>query len=397
MPSGIPLKSVTDVNGGNLEPGDVLQYTIALQNQSGFTVNGIEFTDSIPAHTSYVAASVSAPTGATVVSETPTLRIQGIDVPAHATVFLSFTARLDDPLAAGVTQITNQGTVSYDSNGDGITDSTQLTDGDTTQPGNQPTIIAVTAGPNFGETTKAVALQTDADGDGVVSPGDTLRYVIVVPNTGNQDSAGVVFQDSIPTNATYIVGSVGATRGSADYNAAANRIEWTGDIAAGASVSVTFDVSVNSGIYVGTVISNQGTVFYDSNNDGVDVNGGSAEPGDVLLYSFVGQNHSGFALNRIEFVDSIPAHTTYVPGSAAPLSGATLESETPVLRVTGISVPAHGQVTGSFAVQIDNPLPAGVTQIANQGTIFYDSNNDGVDVNGGSAEPGDVLLYSFVG
>ena len=405
------IKSVTDENGGNLEPGDTLLYTIVMQNQSGFYANGIEFVDSIPVDTTYVAASLSAPSGSTIVSETPTVDITGINVPAHGQVSLSFRVRVDKPLRSGVTEISNQGTVHYDSNGDGTNDATQLTDGDTTLPENQATIIPVTAGPNFNETTKSVALQTDLNDAylGLVSPGDTLRYTVVIPNTGNQGSLTVTFLDPLPANTTYVAGSVNATSGAATYNATLNQIEWTtGSVAAGGSVTIRFDVTVNSGITTGTVISNQGTVTYagttvatDGNTSepgdqpttvttggsphGVavksvtDENGGNLVPGDTLLYTIVMQNQSGFNVAGIEFVDAIPDHTTYVAASLSAPSGSTVVNETSALDITGINVPAHSQVSLSFRVQVNNPLGAGVTQISNQGTVFYDSNGDHVN------------------
>ncbi len=423
MPEGVAIKSVTDENGGNLEPGDTLLYTVVLQNRSGYAVAGIELTDVIPADTTYIASSVTHPGGSTVVSETPVLHIEGIDVPAHGQVTVTFRVVVDDPLPAGVTQITNQGTVFYDSDGDGTNDSTQQTDGDTAQPGEQSTDIPVTAGANFDETTKGVALQTDADTNGAVTPGDTLRYTVVIPNTGDQDATGVTFSDPIPFNTTYVALSVTATAGTATYNAGLDRIDWTGDITAGTSVAITFDVTVDSGITVGTVLSNQGTVTYASGTqltdgdvtkpgrqptdvtvggmpEGVaiksvtDENGGNLEPGDSLLYTVVLQNRGGFAVEGIELTDVIPADTTYIASSVTHPGGSTVVSETPVLNITGIDVPAHGQVTVTFRVVVDNPLPAGVTQITNQGTVFYDSDGDGTNdstqqTDGDTAQPGE--------
>ncbi len=144
---------------------------------------------------------------------TCTRKVTGITVPAHSQAMITFRVRVDTPLPAGVTQIVNQGTVFYDSDGDGTNDSTQETDGEANQPGEQPTIIPVTAGANFSDTTKAVALQIDADGNGVVSPGDTLRYTVVIKNTGDQNATGVTFTDLIPADTTYVVGSVSATTG----------------------------------------------------------------------------------------------------------------------------------------------------------------------------------------
>ncbi len=412
IPYGLAIKSVSDENGGNVEPGDILLYTVDLKNQSGFDVAGLEFVDAIPANTAYVAASVTSPAGTTVVSETPTLRIQNIAVPAHGQVTVTFRVQVNAPLPSGVNQISNQGTVNYDSNGDGINDRSQQTDGDTVTPGEQPTVIPVTAGPNFTQTTKTVTLRIDADGDGAVTPDDTLRYTIVIRNTGNQNAAGIVFTDSIPANTAY-AGNLLPTSGTAVYNSSADRIEWNGSIDANQSVTITFDVTVNTGIAAGTVLSNQGKVNYDSDDDGTndkeqltdgdtslpgeqptdtktgvagivstksvkDENGSSVEPGDILLYTVSMLNKSGFAISGAEFVDAIPANTAYVAESVSTPSG-TVESESPVLRIQGISLPAHGEIAITFRVQVVNPLPAGVNQISNQGTVNYDSDGNGTN------------------
>ena len=43
---------------------------------------------------------------------------------------------------------------------------------------------------------------------------------------------------------------------------------WNGALAAGASVTITIDATIDSGVAPGTTISNQGTILYDANGDG---------------------------------------------------------------------------------------------------------------------------------
>jgi len=408
------IKSVTDENGGNLEPGDILLYTIVFNNQSGFDVSGLEFVDAMPSNASYVTDSATAPAGSTIVSEEPTLRIQDIGVPAHGDSTVTFRVRVDDPLPTGVTRISNQGTVNYDSDGDGVNDASQNTDGDTTEPGEQPTVIPVTAGPNFGEATKGWEMIEDADEDGFATPGDTLEYAVTIPNTGTRDAVGVTFTDEIPVNVAFVIGSETASSGAIVHDQDLNRIDWIGDIAAGEAVALTFEVTVNAGIPVGTTLSNQGVVGYDSDDDGVndateptdgdttepgnqptetttgkpygialknvaDLNGGKVEPGDVLQYEITLDNRSGFVVTGMEFVDGIPANTRYVAGSVEAPAGASVEDESPVLRIVDIAVGARSRETIRFQVRVDDPLPSGVTQIANQATVRYDSDGDGVN------------------
>src|SRR5689334_17996147 len=44
--------------------------------------------------------------------------------------------------------------------------------------------------------TKTDTLLVDRDSDGKADPGDTLRYTVVVSNTGSADAAGVTLNDT---------------------------------------------------------------------------------------------------------------------------------------------------------------------------------------------------------
>jgi len=90
-----------------------------------------------------------------------------------------------------VTQINNQGTVSSDQVPPIPSD-----DPKTPTPGD-PTVTPLTSAPVL-SADKAAKLQVDADGNGVPSPGDTLRYTTTIINSGNSAATGVTFND-IPT------------------------------------------------------------------------------------------------------------------------------------------------------------------------------------------------------
>ena len=55
-------KTVSDLNGGSVLPGDTLEYTVVLRNQGG-PVTGVVFTDPVPALTTYVPGSLSTTKG----------------------------------------------------------------------------------------------------------------------------------------------------------------------------------------------------------------------------------------------------------------------------------------------------------------------------------------------
>ncbi len=101
--------------------------------------------------------------------------------------------------------------------------------------------------------------------------GDTIRYTITISNMGDADQSnnpGNEFEDFIPDNTTFVPGSTAATSGIINYDSGENKITWNGGVPAESAVSLTFDVTVNESLENATLISNQGTVYWDSNEDG---------------------------------------------------------------------------------------------------------------------------------
>jgi len=101
---------------------------------------------------------------------------------------------------------------------------------------------------------------------------DTIQYTIDINNTGNVDQGnndGHEFEDKIPDNTIYVDGSAYATSGTIDYDAGENKITWDGSIASSSNVTITFNVTVNDNLACGTIISNQGKVYWDSTGDGI--------------------------------------------------------------------------------------------------------------------------------
>jgi uncharacterized repeat protein (TIGR01451 family) len=101
-------------------------------------------------------------------------------------------------------------------------------------------------------------------------PGEVICYTVWINNTGNGSSAdnpGNEFEDSIPSNTTYINGSATASSGTIKYNESNSIIIWNGDIPTNGSIKLTFCVTVDLDVPPGTSISNQGTVNYDSDGD----------------------------------------------------------------------------------------------------------------------------------
>jgi len=120
--------------------------------------------------------------------------------------------------------------------------------------------------------TDIIARKTVNDLNGhLPEPGDTLKYSISISNIGNinqNNNPGNEFEDALPENTTYVSGSLTATSGTAVYNEGENKIMWDGDIPAESSVALTFRVTIDMGLPNGIPISNQGTVYWDSDESG---------------------------------------------------------------------------------------------------------------------------------
>lgn len=120
--------------------------------------------------------------------------------------------------------------------------------------------------------TEMIARKTAKDlNGGFLECEDVIEYTTTISNIGaaNQsDNPGNEFEDVIPDNTTYVTGSLSTTSGLLEYDAGENKITWNGEIPSESSVALTFQVKVNTGLTNGVIISNQGTVFWDSNENG---------------------------------------------------------------------------------------------------------------------------------
>ncbi|KRC46981.1 hypothetical protein ASE16_16490 [Leifsonia sp. Root227] len=89
----------------------------------------------------------------------------------------------------------------------------------------------------------------------VVNPGDTVKYTISVTNAGSVANPSFsAFDDltNVVNNATFNAGSIvvsPAGTGTATYDATSKHLTWTGPVAANATVSVSYTVTVNAGAF----------------------------------------------------------------------------------------------------------------------------------------------------
>ena len=245
---------------GQAEPGDTLRYTVVITNSGTGDASAVTFTDTPDPNTALVTGSVTTSAGTVTSGNTagdPSASVSIGTVAPTATVTITFDVVIANPLAPGVTTITNQGTIA------GGNFPPQPTDDPSQGGAADPTVTPVVAAPAV-TATKSDALVVDADGDGLAEPGDTLLYTVVLANNGNTAATAVTFADTPGANTTLVSGSVTTTAGTVTTgNTAGNTTVQVaaGTLAVSGSATIIFRVTINATPPPGTTsVANQGTV-----------------------------------------------------------------------------------------------------------------------------------------
>lgn len=302
--------------------------------------------------------------------------------------------------------------------------------------------------------TQADSLVTDHDGDGLVDPGDRVRYTAVASTNGLGTGNLTVFTSGIDPASRLAVGSVTTSQGAVlEGNGSGHtraRVS-IGTLTAN-PVTIRFDVVVNDPVPAAvSQLSSQGNLTgqnfpllvtddpdtpatsdptitaLDFDPDlalAKDDGGVSTTPGALLPYTLRVTNLTAQqAATGVVLTETVPALTTFdalgsSPGWACtpnPNAGSTC-------RLTVGTVAGSATVARTFALRVANPVPAGSTAISNTASVAGDAsqgpdpdltNNTASDstpfdpattrpdltlakTDGGlTAEPGDTVVYTL--
>lgn len=254
-------------------------------------------------------------------------------------------------------------------------------------------------------TVNAVVLPAISKDDGVaaLNPGDPTTYTVVITNTTGVPLNNAVFTDPAAANLNVSSVSCIATGGATCPATTVAAMQGAGitipTMPVGSIVTFTISATLaatpappgtssvtntarvtvagesNSASDTDTII---GAVFSDlstSTKTVLDLNGGEADPGDVLRYTITLKESSGNPSFGVSVTDQIPAAVNSFAVFSIP-AGATNSSTgagtgsngNGYLNVTGITVPANGSVTVVFDVTITSGTLPG-SQINNIATV----------------------------
>jgi uncharacterized repeat protein (TIGR01451 family)/fimbrial isopeptide formation D2 family protein len=226
-------KTVVDLNGGSVAPGDVLEYTVTINETAGFTTTDITVTDVVQAELQSINFT-SLPAGTTNNTVGNNIDLSTITVAAGSSVTIVYEATIDAAAPPG-TNIDNTATI--------------------THAGSGVTFDAISPTLTISPTSLSTSTKTVLDvNGGSLLPGDLLRYTITIIETGGLPVSNVQLTDVVDANLTGI--NITNLGGGTD-NSAGNTIDISNiSIPASSSVTVEFEANVSGAASTGTSINN---------------------------------------------------------------------------------------------------------------------------------------------
>ncbi|MBT8045661.1 MAG: isopeptide-forming domain-containing fimbrial protein [Pontiella sp.] len=186
-------KSVADLNGGQVEPGDTLEYTVSVNEIAG---NGAYVTvvDTLPAGLENLSV-VSAPVDGTDASTTSNLNVSGFFVPGNESVDVVFQADVSTSPAPP--------------NGTSITNTAIVTEAFGTTNTPFSAITVANSLPSLAVVKSSTVLSDPVNGSSNPKriPGAVVEYRIQVNNSGigGGDADSIELDDAIPQNTAMVV------------------------------------------------------------------------------------------------------------------------------------------------------------------------------------------------
>ncbi|MEU8083038.1 putative Ig domain-containing protein [Micromonospora sp. NPDC049101] len=249
------------------------------------------------------------------------------------------------------------------------------------QQATQPVTLVITTGPLVVTKTSNVS---------TVAAGGTVNYTISATNTGSGALSGVTITDPLGGVLDDAVYNADATATSGTVSFVNPTLSWTGNLAAGAAVTISYSVTVASPPTGDLMLTNAVTspTYGNCATGSLDArctvnvpisaltivktaNRTTATPGDVVSYTVTVTNTGQAAYPAATFTDALGAvlDDAVYNNDAAATTGAVSFSS-PNLTWTGIlAVGASATITYTVTVRVPNPGDKVMTNTVSSGSL----------------------------
>jgi uncharacterized repeat protein (TIGR01451 family) len=377
---GPPDLSLTKSDGGaSVGPGSTVAYTLSYAADSGGqAATGVVLTETVPANGTFNSGASTAGWSCAPnnnAGSTCTLTIGTLAAGGGGSATFAVTAV--NPVAAGVTQLSNTASVADDG-----------THGADPTPANNSAsdTTPVNAAPDL--------TLTKSDGGVSVAPGGSVTYTLSYANAGNQGASGVTLTDVVPANTTFNPGASTAGWICMPSNAAGSNCTLSiGSLAGGgangaASYAVTVNASLSPSV---TQISNQAIVADDGSNgsdptpnnnmasDTTPISGAdlsitktdgvtSAPAGGSVTYTITASNAGPSGVTGAKVADTFPASLTCTWTCTGAGGGSCTASGSGSINDSTVNLPVGASVTYTAACNIAASATGSVTNTATVAT-----------------------------
>lgn len=334
-------------NSGLPSAGDTVRYTATVTNRGTTPATGVVFQAPIDPQSDLVDGSVTTSLGSVASGNAPgdtTVTVDAGTVPAMSSLEISF----DVVILPGTTTLSVQGSVASDDAPSFVTD-------DPGAPGlEDPTVTTVVETPPSLQAILVGRLAVDADGDGLIGPGDTVEYSLQVSNSGLTSATGVTATLAPDANTALVPGSVDTDATVVDGNDAGDStlVVSFGEVPGLNQWMVDFEVTVDDLLPAGTSeIATQATITSNELADVVSDDpsvGGTADPTALSVVTTTGGaggGGGGTTGPAPTFEDDAvgpPDGTTVTTPIDITLSGVTPPADTTIASWEVIAYPANG-------------------------------------------------------
>ncbi len=366
-----PTKSA---NRTFVDIGDIITYTISLQNNGTVPSTNIVLTDPIPNGTTFIPNSVTID-GVSQPNSNPENGISIGTLNPNQAKTITFQVQVTSVPPNGL--IENQGSVSFNH---------------IVNP-NEPPVTKTTPTPKTETQVGTVVTAPTKSADKQVADlGDTITYTVTFTNNGTVPATNVVVTDPTPNGTIFVPNSVTIDGVSNPGSDSALGIQ-LGTISVGETKTITYQVVVTN-LPPDGVIRNQASFTYQYQPNpseppvttttttpivNIPINNPNptttksadrqiADLGDTITFTVTFQNRGTVPATNVIVKDTLPSGVSFVPGSVV-VNGISQIGENPEIGIPVGTVNPGQSITVTFQGVV-NSIPSGGV-IKNQATITF--------------------------